>query len=232
MKSSPETVSSAVQSRVGALLRRLLRSEIGSVSIEFVIIVPVMLMMLLGFSEIYMYMRAVSLVEHTAFTLADSLGQMQSVVYDNTDTADSNGLGSIWNAAALLATPYNMRTNGMVWITSVRDSNVACPLNSMPKSLPHPTMAPGVAKINWQINAPWSTSSLSAVASQVTATNMLPATWPFRNGDSVTIVEVFYSYNPFTMTASFWPNAPGLQTIYRRIYVRQREGAPLGPCLH
>jgi Flp pilus assembly protein TadG len=197
------------------------------VSIEFVIVVPVMLMMLLGFSEIYMYMRAVSLVEHTAFTLADSLGQMQSVVYDNTDTTDSNGLGSIWNAAALLATPYSMRTNGMVWITSVRDSKVACSLSAALS----PTMAAGVAKINWQAKAPWTTSSLSSAASQVTATSMLPATWPFRNGDSVTIVEVFYSYNPFTMTASFWPSAPGSQTIYRRIYVRQRDGAPLGPCL-
>ena len=69
-------------------------------TIEFVVIVPLMLLTMLGFSEVYMYMRAVSLVEHTAFTLADSLGQMSAVINDPT-TSSSNSLGSIWNAADL-----------------------------------------------------------------------------------------------------------------------------------
>ena len=64
----------------------LLRSDRGSVAIEFVIIVPLMLLVLLGFTEMYMYMRAVSIVEHTAFTLADSIGQMQSVIDDTSTT--------------------------------------------------------------------------------------------------------------------------------------------------
>jgi hypothetical protein len=29
------------------------------------------------------------------------------------------------------------------------------------------------------------------------------------------------------MTAPFWTNAPGKQTIYQRVYVRQRDGQPL-----
>jgi hypothetical protein len=29
------------------------------------------------------------------------------------------------------------------------------------------------------------------------------------------------------MTAPFWTNAPGTQTIYERVYVRPRSGAPL-----
>src|SRR5476649_1207885 len=84
------------------LLRRLLRSDRGSVIVELVIVVPIMVLLLVGFSEIYMYMRAVSSLEHTAFMLADSLGQTSQLINTNA-TTDSNDLGSIWNAAVLLS---------------------------------------------------------------------------------------------------------------------------------
>ena len=57
--------------------------------------------------------------------------------------------------------------------------------------------------------------------------NLLPTTWPFRNGDSAIVVEVFYTFNPFALTTGLWPNAPGTQTVYERIYVRPRSGQPL-----
>ncbi|WP_240975175.1 TadE/TadG family type IV pilus assembly protein [Paraburkholderia aromaticivorans] len=195
-------------------------------TIEFVIIVPLMLLAMLGFSEIYMYMRAVSLVEHTAFTLADSLGQMSSVINDPT-TSSSNSLGSIWSAATLIAAPNNLQARGGVYITSICDQTTGCnaanPANPPVQPNP-PTMAAGTPLKFWQQSAPW---TLSGMKSQETGGNLLPATWPFRNGDSAIVVEVFYSYTPFSMTMPFWTNAPGTQTIYERVYVRPRMGTPL-----
>ncbi|RKT25695.1 Flp pilus assembly protein TadG [Paraburkholderia sp. RAU2J] len=220
MKSAMKKMSLA--SRFG-----LLRSDRGSVTIEFVIIVPLMLLILLGFSEVYLYMRAVSLVEHTAFTLADSLGQMTAVVDDPT-TGSTDSLGSLWNAATLLAVPNALQTKGGVYITSICDQAMAGCNAAAPGTKPYvpsaPTMAAGTPVRFWQRSAPW---TLAAMKSRETATSLLPATWPFRNGDSAVVVEVFYSYTPFSMTMPFWTSAPGTQTIYERVYVRPRAGTAL-----
>lgn len=200
--------------------RALLRSDRGSVAVEFVVIVPLMLLVMLGFSEIYLYMRAVSLVEHTAFTLADSLGQMTSVVNDP-GTSSSNSLGSIWSAATLIAAPNSLKAKGGVYITSICDQKIGCDPTNPPNP---PSMVAGTPQKYWQQSAPW---TLSGMTSKETAGNLLPATWPFRNGDSAIVVEVFYSYTPFSMTMPFWTKAPGTQIIYERVYVRPRMGRPL-----
>jgi Flp pilus assembly protein TadG len=197
-------------SRAG--LRRLLLSNRGSVSIEVAIIVPLMVLLMVGFSEIYLYMRAVSIMEHTAFTLADSIGQMPQVIDDNS-TSSANTLGSIWKAATLLAAPNALQSGGGVILTTICDGPPICITASAP------SMAPGTAGILWQKQAPWTASGMMT---RVTASNILPATWPFRIGDSAVVVELFLSFNPFAMTSGLWPDAPGTQTIYERVYVRPR----------
>ncbi len=205
---------------MGRFFSRVLRSQRGAASIEFVIVAPMMIMMMLGFAEVYMYIRAVSVVEHTAFTLADSIGQMQTVI-NNASTSNSNNLGSIFNAASLLAQPYDLKGKGMVVVSSICDNSSGCtPVSA-------PTMVAGAPKLLWQAKAPWSGSTMASQNSAVTQTNALPSGWPFRNGDSAIVVEVFLSYNPFTMTANFWSDAPGTQIISRRVYVRPRLPQPL-----
>jgi Flp pilus assembly protein TadG len=227
MNSTLETMPSSGLRRLRGRLRRLWRSDRGSVAIEFVVIVPLMLLVLLGFTELYMYMRAVSIVEHTAFTLADSVGQMQSVINDNS-TSNSTNLGSLWNAAAVLAAPNNLQAKGGVIITSICETTTSCKSATTGSPIPNPlpSMAAGTAQIYWQKSAPWTQSSM---ASRVTAGNVVPQTWPFRNFDSAVVVEVFLLYTPFSMTAPFWTSAPGTQLIYERVYVRPRSGAPLPP---
>jgi Flp pilus assembly protein TadG len=202
------------------LLARVWRSQRGSAAIEFVLVVPLMLMVLLGFTELYMYMRTVSNIERTAFTLADSIGQMQQVI-DSTATDNSTNIGSIWAAAAVLAAPSTLSTNGGVVVTSVCDASTSC---TTPISTPAQSAGAGTPMITWQRKAPWNTA---AMTTQETSTNILPKTWPFRSGDSAIVVEVFYTYTPFSMTLPFWKSAPGTQTIYQRVYVRQRDGQPL-----
>jgi Flp pilus assembly protein TadG len=202
---------------VAAKLRGLLRSERGSVSIEFVIIVPMMLLVLLGFTEVYMYMRAVSAVDRTAFTLANSIGQMTSIIADNTDTTDANSYGSLWQDALLLAAPYELKANGMVYVTFVCDPDSSGKCKNIDTSMT--TVTP---KVQWTANPTAWTNTKSTLPSRVTSTAPLPTTWPFRTGDSAIIVEVFLTYNPFLMTSHFMSGLPGQQTVYRRVYVRPR----------
>jgi Flp pilus assembly protein TadG len=212
-----------------AIIRRLLRSDRGSVMIEFVIIVPLMLLVLLGFTELYMYMRAVSIVEHTAFVLADSIGQMPQILNDNS-TSSVNNLGSLWSAAMLLAAPNTLSSQGGVIVTSVCDkaASTCNPITPCVPSAASPqSLTAATPKIYWQATAPWNSNVMTT---QVTSTSILPPAWPFRTGDSAIIVEVFYSYTPFAMTSVFWKTAPGVQTIYERVYARTRSGQPLELC--
>lgn len=195
-------------------------AERGSVSIEMVIIVPVMIFMLLGFNELYLYMQAVSQVEHTAFTLADSVGQMTEI-FNDSSTSKVDNLGTLWNAAALIARPEALQSSGAVVITSVCDATTT-PCGTATPLLQ--SLVAGTPKIFWQAAAPWNQPGMN---SQIKAGSILPSSWPFRNGDSALVIEIFYSYQPFPLLSAFWPAAPALTTIYRRVYVRPRSGEAL-----
>jgi hypothetical protein len=213
MMTNSETVRS-----ICAKLNRMLRSDRGSVSIEFVIIVPLMLLVMLGFTEVYLYMRAVSAVDRTAFTLANTIGQMTSIIADNNDTTDANSYASLWRDAALLAAPYQLQANGMVYVTFLCDPDSSSKCKDMDNSMTAVT-----PKIRWTASpTSWTNSKSTGMASKISSTSPLPASWPFRTGDSAIIVEVFLSYNPFTMTSNLISGLPGQQTVYRRVYVRPR----------
>ncbi|BAN25708.1 TadE/TadG family type IV pilus assembly protein [Caballeronia insecticola] len=187
-------------------------------SIEFVIIIPMMLLVLLGFTEIYLYMRAVTAVDRTAFTLANTIGQMTSIIADNNDTTDANSYGSLWQDAALLAAPYQLKANGMVYVTFLCDPDSSNKCKDMDTSMTAVT-----PKIRWTASpSSWTNSKSSGMVSRVSSTSPLPTSWPFRTGDSAIIVEVFLSYNPFVMTSTLISGMPGQQTVYRRVYVRPR----------
>jgi hypothetical protein len=89
------------------------RRSRGAAALEVIIIVPVMVFMLFGFTEVYLYLRAVSMVEHSAFALANSLGQMQNVI-DESGSSNANNLGSLWADANWLASPDTLTSNGNV----------------------------------------------------------------------------------------------------------------------
>lgn len=200
--------------------RLLVRSERGAVAMEFVLVMPLMLLLMLGFTEMYLYMRTVSIVEHTAFTLADSIGQMPEVI-DSNATTSTYDLGTLWSAATVLAAPVSLQAQGGVIISSVCDQLTTPCGKAPPVAL---SMANGTPAIYWQRSAPWTQSGM---VSQEKPGSILPPTFPFRNGDSVIVVEVFYTFTPFSLTSAFWANAPGTQTIYERVYVRPRSGLAL-----
>lgn len=204
----------------GLVPRGLFKSSSGSVTIEVAIVVPLMLIILLGFTEMYFYIRAVSQVEHTAFTVADTLGEMTGVI-NSSSTSNANNLGSIWNDATLIDAPNNLSTEGGVIITSVCDAGTA-PCGTATANLK--SKDPGTPRIWWQAQAPFTTN---AMPTTVVPGNILPTTWPFRTGDSALVVEVFYYYNPFSMVGVLWADAPGVQKIYRKVYVRPRSNQPL-----
>ncbi|MFM0557324.1 pilus assembly protein [Paraburkholderia sediminicola] len=196
-------------------LFRLLSSDCGVVSIELVLIIPMLALLLVAFDETYMFIRTRYAIEHTAYALANSVGQYSTVV-DSSSTTSSNTLGSIWKVATAVAAPVKLQSSGAVIITSICDAtSVPCgaaPAESAPTGV-------GKPRIWWQRSAPWSAAGLT---SQVSSSAPLPSAFPFANGDAAFVVEVYYTFDPFAMLRGFWPGAPGAQQLYERFYARPR----------
>lgn len=202
-------------------LGRLLLSDRGVVSIELVLVVPLLALLLVAFDETYMFIRTRYAIEHTAYALANSVDQFPTVI-DSDLTTSSNTTGSIWKIATTLAAPVNLQSSGAVIITSICDStSIPCGTASADAK---PTGV-GKPQIWWQRSAPWSAAGMS---SQISSAAPLPATFPFANGDAAFVVEVYYTFDPFAMLRGFWPGAPGAQQVYERFYARPRVRSPDG----
>ncbi|WP_223958207.1 TadE/TadG family type IV pilus assembly protein [Paraburkholderia sabiae] len=198
---------------------RMIASDDGVVAVETAVLLPVFLLITIGFSEMYMYIRAVSIVERTAFTVADTLGQKSNVI-DTNSASSADNLGAYWNAASLIAKPLAIGDFGEVVITSICDKTSNCP---------NPTGtagSTGTPSAMWQRYSPVNGTNPSALSSRLPA-SLVPANWPFRKGDSALAVEVFYSFNPFSMSSAIWAGAPGAVTIYEVVYVRPRWDLPV-----
>lgn len=169
----------------------------GVAALEFVILLPIYLMLVFGMLEVYQFFRTVGVIDRTAFSLGSLVAQ-KAMLIDNSSATDANNIGIFWAIAPQLATPLDMQGNGTVIITDVKDAGNATPV------------------IAWQRTSPWGTG-----ASQL-GKSPLPSGFPFYAGDNTIVVEVYYRFAPFHALQTFWPNAPGAVNLYRRAYFRPR----------
>lgn len=199
-------------------VKRFFRSDHGVAGIETAVIVPLALLMMLGFTELYMYLRTVSAAERVAFTLADTIGQKASLADVNT-TASANNIGTYWYAASAIARPLDFASRGEVIISSVCDS-VSDNCHS-PDAIGK-VGATGSPALLWQRRSPNAGANSPNQNSRLTP-GLAPSTWPFFSGDSMIAVEVFYQFNPYLMTSAFWADAPGTVVVYQVVYTRPRK---------
>lgn len=176
---------------------RLSRASRGVATLEFVILLPIYLMLVFGMLEVYQYFRTVGVIDRTTFSLGSLVAQ-KAVLIDNSSASDANNIGIFWAIAPQLATPLDLQGNGTVIITDIKDAGNATPV------------------VAWQRSSPWGND-----ASQLGKTP-LPSGFPFYAGDNTIVVEVYYRFTPFHALRTFWPDAPGTVNLYRRAYFRPR----------
>jgi hypothetical protein len=180
--------------------RQFLDNERGVASMELVILFPLFLLILLGLLEVYVFFRTVAIIDRTAFELGNLVAE-KAVLIDSNAGTDANQIGIFWVVAPQLAQPLDLKDNGEVIITDIEDAG-----NGQPA-------------IAWQrAVSGWG----SGDASRLSAAAPLPAGFPFYTGDNTIVVEVFYHFSPFNAARTFWPDAPGNITLYRRVYFRPR----------
>lgn len=185
----------------------------GSAAIETAIILPVFIFLVLGTVDVYNNFRAQSIVDHAASSIAQSLA-LQKNIYIRNDCNQADAICVYQNIAKDIYRPLGFQENGCVRITVVEgkasESNTA------------PTPYFWAVGSGWPVRYP--SSALCAKFGADGNFNDLPDNEWAIVGDALIVVEAWYQYQPFSLSAGFWKSV-GKQNLYSRSTTRPRYGS-------
>jgi hypothetical protein len=182
------------QIRASARHRRARR---GVAALEAVLVLPLMVFIIIGGVEMYMYTRVIAVMDRVAFTLANSISIQTSLIDDSNCTSPDH-ICTYGTIAPTLLMPLDSANAAI--IISVYATNT--PFNGGPPSAWTSISSPnhGWTKIVYQ------GASAATPTSRITAAS-LPTAIISRNvqtADTVIAVEVFYKYKPFAFSGPFF----------------------------
>lgn len=182
-------------------LRKLRRNNRGVAAIEFALMLPLLITLMIGCLEVTFKIWATQKAEKLSVTLADVIAQSQEVT-----TADLNSLVS---AVDKIMEPFPFGADGAVIISSVY-------LPSPPDDEPL-----GDPIVNWQRKFPASGGlNVESKIGNQGDDAALPGDFTMYEKENCIVAEVFYKYTPIM---------PGLlfdeAVTYRRSFFKPRLGA-------
>ncbi|MDJ0609499.1 MAG: pilus assembly protein [Kiloniellales bacterium] len=182
----------------GNRIGRLLRGDEGVTAMEFVMVLPFLLFLLMGGIELSTYVLLHNKLGRVASTTAD--------LTTRTPEVTEQDLQQILGASSTVALPYQLDVQGAVVISSVTAN-------------PDPDATPPVA-VSWQRNIAGSGVDYdSQIGVEGQAAN-LPTGFSLRPTQNAIIVEIFYDYEPM-----WFGQVTGQQQIYYRAVKFPRNGA-------
>lgn len=186
----------------------LFRDTRATVALETAIALPLLLLLMVGSWETYAYMRAASIVDRTAVTVADTISR-KSTLYDNDSPDDSDNLGAYYNVALEVAQPLNLTNGGSLIISAIYNDGDS-------------------TTISWQRRAPYSdptrTSRIGTQGGAPTLQTSQDKAVTLRTGEIVIVAEVFLPFRPFLWSRAAWSDAPLQVLLYRRAVYMARYG--------
>jgi len=174
-------------------LRRFGKDERGVAAIEFALVLPIMVLLLLGCFEVPRFVLIYQKIARTSSGVADLVAQAD-------DPITSDQMTDVFSASKMMMQPYDVAANGEVIVSSINN----------------PTGGTGV-KITWQVrNGTVTTASKIGVQGATPAT--LPAGLTPALDEELLIAEVYFNYVPVFKTYIF----QGSQ-LYLVSYTRPRN---------
>jgi Flp pilus assembly protein TadG len=169
-------------------LKNFLRDERGVTAIEFALVLPVVLLILLGCFEVPRYVLIVQKISRTSSGVADLVAQAD-------EPLQKNQLTDIFNAGKVMMQPYDIVTNGKIYVSSINNPSGA-----------------GVA-LTWQRN-----NGGTGPASKITTGASIPGPLAPASNEEVLAAEVYFTYQPVLSTLIYTGS-----TLYRVSYTRPRN---------
>lgn len=181
----------------------------GSVSLEVALMFPLAVMVLVGFSEMYFYVRAAAIIERAAFSVADSVAKRVALI-DCAWETNSSFLGTHMLMAQVTSQPLDLTKSGQVIVSAVVDNG-------------------GNPNVIWQRRSTYTLNQASVLGKQgqqpTLPKGMVVAAVAGTQPDTVVVAEVFYRFQPFAGIRNLLPTLPLDVTLTRRAYARARVGS-------
>lgn len=182
-------------------LRTLRRNNRGVAAIEFALLLPLLITLMIGSLEVTFKIWSTQKAEKLSVTLADVIAQSQEVT-----TSDLNSLVS---AVDKIMEPFPFGDDGAVIISSVYQ-----PSPEEGEDLGEPT-------VNWQRKFPPSGGlQVESKIGEQGDDAVLPADFEMYEKENCIVAEVFYKYTPI-MPGFLFDEA----VTYRRAFFKPRLGA-------
>lgn len=197
-------MAAATRARAGGMGDRR-----GTVALEVALLFPIAVILLVGFAEMYFYVRAVAIVERVAAATADMVAK-RVTLNDCVWTNDSAHLGTHLMAAETMAAPLRLTNGGMVVLSGIND--------------------PGTGTtVAWQRRSSYRLTDVASTVGAEGNSPTLPAGLTVKQtvgtqADTLIVAEIAYRFVPFAGIRALLPDLPGEITILRRAFVRGRWG--------
>jgi Flp pilus assembly protein TadG len=175
-------------------LRGFARADQGATAVEFALVLPIVLLIMLGCFEVPRFVMVYQKISRTSASVADLVAQADEPI-----TGDQ--LHDIFAAAKLLMEPYDVVANGSIYVSSINN----------------PSGGPGVARVTWQKNNDGAVAPGSRIGNEGAAPALPAGLSPITN-EEVLAAEVFFNYTPVFANLIY----NGTQ-LYRVSYTRPRN---------
>lgn len=176
------------------LWKRLLSSTRGSVAAETAVIMPILIMMALGGTEIARYVLLHQKLNRIAMTTSDLVSQAETI--------SEGELAALFAAVDPVMKPFEVGDKGILFVSSITASDG------------------NPARVAWQRSGGGGLAGQASRFGAEGAVATLPTGFQVRDGETVIVAEVIYSYSPM-FTGGFVPG----QALYHRALFRPRFGA-------
>lgn len=186
----------------------LLRDRRGSIGLELAMMIPLLMLLLVGFYEAYMYIRTVAQLERASASVGSMMSRQTRTLSECSQATSSLNLGTYVEATTRLMTPLPFARSGEVIFSSVGRG------------------AGGNPQVLWQRRSTFTVAGAASALGKQGDTATLPtdlANVVIADPNiNILVAEVFYRFTPFSMTSTWWPQGAGAVTISRLAYLRAR----------
>lgn len=149
---------------------RLLACRAGNVAVEFGLVVPVLMLMMLAGVELARFAILHQKMDRVASTVSDLVSRAETI--------KESELDDIFMAVAEVASPFDIEDLGVVIVSSITNLDGNGPI------------------IAWQRSGAGSYSATSKLGGEGDDAN-LPADFEVRKGETAIIAEVYFNFAPF-----------------------------------
>lgn len=176
-----------VVQKLKARSRRFLFNEHGSLSTEFAIIAPMMMILALATIDTVNYINVANRVTQVSAQTADAVARRDSIA-DGMVVVNGNEVGQFFIAANEMGDPLTLEDTGRVIISSVANVDGTGP------------------RIVWQRTGDYTLPVVSALGVEGDLANV-PTEFELALNENAIFAEVFYEFTPLVFSAKFFGGA-------------------------